>query len=264
MAEDTPLAFPPNRPAAPPPRKGQKAAVPRGRYKARGIVLHAMKYGDRKLIVRIFTAAYGRRSYVAKLSARNGSRGFYQPLSILDFDAWAGHSEMHNIEQPQLGVMLRHIPFDIVKSSIALFLSELLYRLIQEDEPDAGLYRFVEEAIAELDDMEEGVANFHLWFLVRMTEYMGYAPRDTYAPGYSLDYRNGLYTAEQPAHTLSMPPAEAALFHTLNDCRPDSLATIGLRREQRVALLERLIDLYGYHTDAIYGVNSLRVLSEIF
>lgn len=264
MAEETPRAFPPNVPAPPLPRKGQKANVPRGRYKARGIVLHAMKYGDRKLIVRIFTAAYGRRSYVAKLSVQNGTRGFFQPLFILDFDAWAGRSEMHNIEQPQLGVALSHIPFDIVKSSIALFLSELLYRLIQDDEPDPGLYRFVEEAITELDDMEEGVANFHLWFLVRLTEYMGYAPRDTYAPGYSLDYRNGLYTAEPPAHTLVMPPAEAALFHTLDACRPEGLGALGLAREQRVALLERLIDLYGYHTDAIYNVNSLRILSEIF
>lgn len=257
-------AFPAGVPAAAPPRKGQKAATPRGRYKARGIVLHSMKYGERKLIVHIFTAPYGRRSYIAKISAGNSGRGLYQPLFILDFDAWAGRGELHNIDQPQMAFCLSDMPFDIVKSTIALFLSELLYRLIKEGEPDPGLYRFVEESVAELDGMGEGVANFHLWFLVRLTEYMGYAPQDNYEPGRSLDYRNGIYTATPPAHTLVMPPAEATLFHTLNGCTAGDLAAVGLARGQRVSMLERLTDLYGFHTDAIYNVNSLRILSEIF
>lgn len=262
MAENS--AFPSGVPSQAPPAKGQKVPVPRGRYKARGIVLHSMKYGERKLIIHIFTAQYGRRSYITKLSANNNGRGLYQPLFILDFDAWAGRGELHNIEQPQMAFCLGDMPFDIVKSTIALFLSELLYRLIKEGEPDPGLYRFVEESIAELDGMGEGVANFHLWFLVRLTEYMGYAPRDNYEEGYSLDYRNGTYTSEPPLHTLVMPPAEATLFHTLNGCMADGLGEIGLAREQRVSMLERLTDLYGFHTDAIYSVNSLRILSEIF
>ena len=251
-------------PSQAPPAKGQKVPVPRGRYKARGIVLHSMKYGERKLIIHIFTAQYGRRSYITKLSANNNGRGLYQPLFILDFDAWAGRGELHNIEQPQMAFCLGDMPFDIVKSTIALFLSELLYRLIMEGEPDPGLYRFVEESVAELDGMGDGVANFHLWFLVRLTEYMGYAPRDNYEEGYSLDYRNGTYTSEPPLHTLVMPPAEATLFHSLSGCTADELAGIGLAREQRVSMLERLTDLYGFHTDAIYSVNSLRILSEIF
>lgn len=61
-----------------------------------------------------------------------------------------------------------------------------------------------------------------------------------------------------------MPTDEATLFHTLNGCTADALSAIGLAREQRVSMLERLTDLYGFHTDAIYNVNSLRILSEIF
>ena len=247
-----------------PPHKGQKMPVPRGRYKARGIVLHALKYGERQLIIHIFTARYGRLSYITKITPRNSSRSLYQPLFVLDFDAWSGRGELHHIEQPRMGLGLTDLPFDIVKSSIALFLSELLYRLIHEGEPDPALYRFVETSIARLDTLTQGVANFHLWFLVHLTRYMGYAPQDNYVEGYALDYRNGLYTPELPQHTLAMPPAEATLFHTLDNCTPDDLARIGLAREQRVSILERLTDLYGFHTDAIYSVNSLRILSEIF
>ena len=67
-----------------PPRKGQKVPVPRGRYKARGVVLHTLKYGERQLIIHIFTAEYGRRSYITKLSQRNNPRGLFQPLFVLE------------------------------------------------------------------------------------------------------------------------------------------------------------------------------------
>lgn len=251
-------------PMSAPPAKGQKIPIPRGRYKTRGIVLHSLKYGERQLIVHIFTARYGRHSYITKISPRGSGRSLYQPFFVLDFDAWAGRGELHHIEQPRMGFPLSDIPFDIVKSTIALFLSELLYRLIREDEPDPELYRFVEVSIARLDTLTEGVANFHLWFLVHLTRYMGYGPQDNYVEGYALDYRNGLYTPELPQHTLAMPPAEATLFHTFDHCTLDDLAAIGLARGQRVSMLERLTDLYGFHTDAIYSVNSLRILSEIF
>lgn len=246
-----------------PPRKGEKIPVPRGRYKARGVVLHSMKYGERKRIIHIFTREYGRQSYITTLT--NHGKGLFQPLFILDFDGWQGRGELHNIEQPAAAIPLREIPFDIVKSTIALFLSELLYRLIKDGEADPGLYEFVEGAITSLDGMTDGTANFHLWFLVRLTYYMGYEPEDNYLEGYALDYRNGTYVRpDLPSHTLIMPPADARLFHELMEADTEDLVCFKMAREQRVSLLERLIDLYGFHTEAIYGVNSLRILSEIF
>lgn len=249
-------------PASAPPPKGKKAVVPRGRYKTRGIVLHTLKYGERKLIAHIFTREYGRRSYITKITG--GGRSLYQPLFVLGFDAWAGRGELHNIEQPYTALQLVNIPFDIVKSTIALFLSELLYRLIREGERDEALYGFAEASVEALDKMEEGTANFHLWFLVQLTKYMGYAPQDNFQPGWSLDYRNGLYTPDPPAHMLFMPPAEAALFQAFSRAEVHAIGSVGLAREQRVALLEKLTDLYGFHTDSIYSVNSLRILSEVF
>ncbi len=245
------------------PGKGHKRRIPRGRYNVRGVVLHTLKYGDRKLIVHLLTAD-GRRSYITAVG--NGTRSLFQPLFILDLEATPGRGELHTIEQSQAAVVFGDIPFDIAKSAIALFLSELLYRLIKEGEADAGLYGFVEDAVAGLDLLREpaATANFHLWFLVQLSGRLGYAPRDNYKPGFSLDYRNGYYTAEPQSHTLVMRPDEAGLFRALSGSVPSDLHTIALDRHRRVAMLEKLVDLYGFHTDAIYSVNSLRILSEIF
>ncbi len=243
-------------------RKGEKQPAPRGRYKGRGIVLHAIKYGERKRIVHLLTRECGRQGYVC-LPGRD-ARAAFQPLTLLEFDAFHGRSDLHTLEQPVVGPALREIPFDIVKSTIALFLAEVLYRLIHEGEADESLYDFVEGAILALDRSEAGSANFHLWFLVRLTHHMGYAPQQEYRPGDRLDYRNGCYCSDPPAHTLTMPPDESALFHDLFEADPLTLSQIALSRERRVSLLERLIDLYGFHTEAIHSVNSLRILGEIF
>lgn len=248
-----------------PPAKGTpRKAIPTGRYKARGVVLHSVKYGERKAIVYMLTREFGRRSFITTVNS--GGRGVIQPLFILDFDGWAGRGELHSMERPALGVVLRNIPFDVVKSTISLFLSELLYRLIREEQADEQLYDFVERAVVSLDAMVNpaGAANFHLWFLVHLCRYMGYMPEDNHAAGSILDYRNGNYITTIPSHTLYMPADESALFHLFGGLGVDALGSVALGRSARVALLERITDMYGYHTDAIYHVNSLRILSEIF
>ncbi len=225
---------------------------------------------ERKLIVHIFTREYGRRSYITSPGGASPGhrvrRGLFQPLSILEFDGFSTRGELHHIEGPIIAQPLSEIPFDIVKSTIALFLSELLYRLIKEGEADPGLYDFVEGSITTLDGLDSSVAaNFHLWFLVQLTHYLGYSPQDNYAEGHALDYRAGLYiSSDELPHTLLMAPREAKLFYELTHATPAQLPDFALAREQRTTLLTALIDLYGFHTEAIYSVNSLRILSEIF
>lgn len=242
--------------------------VPRGRYKARGVVLHALKYGERKLIVHIFTREYGRRSYITSPGTSHTAtrRGMFQPLFILAFDGFSTRGELHHIEGPVVVRPLSEIPFDIVKSTIALFLAELLFRLIKEGQADPTLYDFVENSIAALDELDRtAAANFHLWFLVQLTHYLGYGPQDNYAEGFSLDYRNGLYVSPYSLlHTLLMNPREAKLFHEFSQCSLTELPDFALSRDQRTALLTALIDLYSFHSEAIHSVNSLRILSEIF
>lgn len=245
-------------------RQSQPRSIPSGRYKTRGVVLHSVKYGERKLIVYMLTRDFGRRSFITNIGS--GGRGVIQQLFILDFDGWAGRGELHSMDRPSQGEALRNIPFDVVKSTIALFLAELLYRLIQDEQADHELYDFVERTVMALDstDSSNASANFHLWFLVHLTRYMGYMPEDNYTTGAVLDYRNGQYITHMPQHTLYMPHAEAQLFHLLAGMSIDDLGSLPLGRTARVALLERLIDMYGYHTDAIHQVNSLRILAEVF
>ncbi len=63
-------------------------------------------------------------------------------------------------QEVRAGFVLQSLPFDVRKSTMALFMAEVLYRLVREyDEPNQALFDFVWNSVGALDSMDEGVAN---------------------------------------------------------------------------------------------------------
>ena len=139
-------------------------------YKARGIVLHTLKYGDSGMVVYLLTDSGGRQSYMVQgvRSARgHGSKlALFQPMFAVEFEGLeSSRMQMHRFREVRSGIVLQSLPFDVRKSTIALFMAEVLYRLVKECEPNQRLFDFVWGSVAALDALDEGVANFHLFAL---------------------------------------------------------------------------------------------------
>lgn len=238
-------------------------------YKARGIVLNSLKYGDSAMVVHLLTDALGRQSYMVQGVRSNRGRGsklaLFQPMFALEFEGLtSSRQQMHRFREVQSGIVLQRMPFDVRRSTIALFMAEVLYRLVKESEPDSQLFDFVWESIGALDRMEEGVANFHLWFLVNLSRFLGFYPGNEYTSGAWFDACEGSYTVQKPPHATVMTPENARLMNDFVECDVRCLAEIGLNRAQRSAFLEALLTYYGYHLDAIHAVQSVRILQEVF
>lgn len=239
-----------------------------GGYRERGVVLHTLKYNERQLIIHMLTRDHGRMSYITSLSRgqnlKTASRNIFQPLSVLEFEANSTHGSMHRLAQCEPSPMMQNLSFDVAKSSIALFISELLYRLVREPLDDQNLYGFVERSIIDLDNMEKGVANFHLWFLVHFAFFMGYSFPEKYHSGQWLDIKSGEHTSWQPMHTLRIAPEYAEILHRLNMVALTDVNSIALSRVERVPLLHALVDYYSYHCDTMNNVKSIGIMSELF
>ena len=238
-------------------------------YKGRGVVLHTLKYGDSSMVVQLLTDVGGRRSYMVQgiRSARGrGSKlALFQPMFALEFEGLESpHRRMDSFREIRSGVVLRTVPFDVRKSTIALFMAEVLYRLVKESEPNGPLFEFVWNSVAALDAMEEGVANFHLWFLSHLSRFLGFYPGNGYTAGDWFDIREGLYVATPPPHFASLSQEDARTLDTLISCDVADLPRVGLNRHQRVSFLQSLLVYYGYHLDAIHAVQSVRILQEVF
>ena len=136
------------------------------------------------MVVYLLTDAGGRRSYMVQgVRSRNG-RGsklaLFQPMFPVEFEG---------LESPRQQI----------------FMAEVLYRLVREyDEPNEALFDFVWNCVGALDSMDEGVANFHLWFLANLSRFLGFCPGNEYASGDWFDIREGLYTKTRPAHVSYM------------------------------------------------------------
>lgn len=238
-------------------------------YKARGIVLNCVKYGDKSLIVQMLTDTLGRQSYIVQgvgsAKGRGSKMALFQPLFALQFEGIISEkSELHRLKDTQSGIVLQTTPYDIRKSTIALFMAEVLYRLVGESEANNILFDFVWGSIEALDTIDEGVANFHLWFLANISRFLGFAPGNEYiADGY-FDMREGLYTPIRPSHDKFLNTEYSRLLNDLIECDVQYLGEIGLNRNQRVDMLLGLVDYYTVHLDSIRRVQSIHILRELF
>ncbi len=239
-------------------------------YKAKGIVLHTIKYGDSSLVAYLLTDTRGRQSYMVqgvRSTRGHGNKGaLLQPMFLLEFEgveSSRGGSEMHRIREMRAAVPLRTVPFDVRKSTVALFMAEMLYRLVREVEANSPLFDFVEEAVTALDTMEEGVANFHLWFMVALSRHLGFFPAGEWLKGSWFDIREGIFTPIQPKGAY-FTRENAVLLGALMDISPNDLAALPLNRTRRVDFLNSMLAYFDYHLEATRDIRSVDILREVF
>lgn len=239
-------------------------------YKGRGIVLHTLKYGDSSMIVYLLTDVGGRRSYMVQgirsRTGRGSKQALFQPVFPVEFEGLepSQAQRMHRFREVRSGFLLQGIPFDVRKSTMAIFMAEVIYRLVRESERNEALFEFVWNSVAALDRMQEGVANFHLWFLAHLSRLLGFCPGNDYAEGAWFDIKEGLYTPAAPPHTLVLAQDEARTLDRLLRCTLLELPAVGLNRTQRVGFLNAMLTYFGYHLDSINAVQSVRILREVF
>jgi DNA repair protein RecO (recombination protein O) len=237
--------------------------------KLTAIVLYAKKYRESSLLVYAYTDLFGRQAYIAN-GVRSGKNragmACFQPLTLLDAVVYRNpKSELQRLREYRLLQPLHNIPLSMAKSALALFISEVLYKTVREQEPNAGLFRFLTRAILDLDALEQGVPNFHLYFLVQLNRYLGYAPGNRYAP--ETPYFDGLageFTPERPAHDLFFDPQQTQLLAALLDSRPDSLAHLALHHDQRNRFVDNMLRFLNHHFDTPVAVRSAAVLRDLF
>lgn len=148
--------------------------------KTNGIVLNYLKYGDSSIIARVFTEELGFGSYIVNsIRSANSKRsiGHFQPFSILELVLYVKETrELQRISDFKNHLALHEIHQNFKKSSITLFLTEILSRLLQsEQSPNSPLYKFLFDSIVAFDKLKEGTENFHLQFLLKIASHLGFA-----------------------------------------------------------------------------------------
>lgn len=237
--------------------------------KTRGIVLHSLKYSDSATIVSIYTRQFGRVSYMVYGANKKKSAcrpALLQPLSVLELEvAHQPGREMQRVKEMRAVHSFEEIPFQPVKNALALFLSELLFRVLRQTEPDEELYDFLEFSVLSLDACSNGLADFHLVFLLKLTRYLGCEPNAEQETRGYFDMLNGVFCLQRPLHAHYLLPDVAADLHQLLCVDYGCLAELPrFSRKRRNELLENVLEYYRLHVPDFNGVHSLEVLQSLF
>ncbi len=236
--------------------------------KTNGIVLHTVKYGENSMIATMYTDQFGRLSFVvhAARGVKPGNRNsLIQALFLVELEIYYKQNRsIQRIKEIRLLCPWLDIPYRINKSVQAMFLAEVLYRILQEEERNDMLFNFIESSLRCFDNLEQGSANFHIWFLSRLTEFLGIKPQTYQSTGGWFDLRSGIMSDREPLHSDYLSREISELFLYLVGLPASGLPDVRISREQRIRLLEGLLNYLHLHFDGFGNIRSLEVLKEVF
>jgi len=236
--------------------------------KTRAVVLHCTEYAEASLIVKAYTAENGMQSFlvngVRKSKARYAAN-LFQPLSIIEVVAYIKKpGGLHRVSDVSASPALSNIPYDIVKTTMAIFLGEVLYRSIKEEEINPELFTFIDHAVQILDVHHETVSRFHLCFMLQLSRFLGFFPSGKYdAVTPWFDLKEGTFQEHRPNHPYFLDPILSERFYALLSISLEDVSEIKLTAQQRKSILEALIGYYELHHTQGSRIKSHEILNEV-
>lgn len=234
----------------------------------RGLVFHVSRYSDSSGIVRIFTEQTGLQSFIVRsLFSRNAriKPALFGHLTLLDLvvDNKPGRS-LQYIREASLNRPFHEITDDMVRSSILLFINEVLYKSVREEEANQSLFDFIENSLQYLNDPDIPVNSFHLLFLVRLSEHLGFGTTHSLTgEGDHFDMLAGLPDVNDPGHSYVIMGESLKLLKEISLMDYPALLNLSAPRTVRLELLNSLLDFFRIHLPEMAELKSVKVLHEI-
>jgi len=232
----------------------------------KAIVINTIKYGDTSLIATCYTEKRGLKTYMLKgvLKAKKAKvkPAYFQPLTQLNLTA--NHNTkgtLNSIREVEVINFYNAIYSDIKKQSITLFLSEILYYSIKEEEQNTSLFNYLEASLLWLD-AHEGVSNFHLLFLLNLTKHLGFYPEIKNIDFSYFDLLEGKFTNTYKLNTIS--GEKITQFKKLLGINFDVIEQVNFSGTNRQDVLSILIKYFEFHIEGFKKPKSLNVLKSVF
>ncbi|MEA3461516.1 MAG: DNA repair protein RecO [Bacteroidota bacterium] len=237
--------------------------------KTRGIVLHTTKYGESSLVTHCYTEQAGRQTFMVKgvrKSKKQNRANLFQPLFILDFEVYhKDNREIQLVKEVTRAIPLNSIPFDITKSTQAIFMAEVLYRVVKEEESNPMLASFLISTIQYLDTMEDASPDFHIIFMFQLSRHLGFYPQNNYGEErIFFNLVSGQFKTQfgDPEIYLDQGVSELWNRYMLTDIQ--SVKEEGFNGTQRKNILDNLVRFFKLHVTGMGDIRSLEILHAFF
>lgn len=233
--------------------------------KTKAIVFSAIRYQEKSLIVKCFTEQAGIKNYFIRnafsKTKNSQNRVYFQPLTMLVIEA--DHKNKPGLEYIKNINLLhpyRSLNIDYVKNTIAIFLAEFLANSIKEEDANLQLFQFIETAFLWYDN-HEGTANFHLYFILELSKYLGFYFDDSNENAFYFNAKEGVFVNQFSVECFN--EEETHLLRKLMKFKLSDNEKYFNSSERR-NLLKLLVFYFQMHISHFKEPNSLNVLIEVF
>ncbi len=232
------------------------------------LVISSIKYGDSSLITTCFTKSFGLKSYLLKgiLKSKKSKlrKGLFQSFNLIFLISNHRKKEGLNfINEARINIPINTIHRSIFKSSVVMFLSEVLKNVLNEEkEKNEELYDFLESIIIWFDSNNFN-PNFHLKFLIDLTKYMGFYPNTSNYDYSYFDLNNGSFSNKFNSENLILGD-DLKGFRSLLMLNLDQIEILNLNNKTRKNLLNQIMTYYCIHLQYFNPPKSIKVLNDVF
>ena len=233
----------------------------------RGIVIRNVKYSESSVISKIYTRTLGMQSYM--IQGIHGAKAAIKPsllqaMTLLDLVAYHNKlKDLHRLKEARPAPVLESLPFDVNKSSIGLFMSEIIYKTIREEEPNEPLFDFIEECIIYLDESETTQPLLPVFFMLELSKHLGFYPHNNIdEDNYYFHLKEGYFSPNSGIENEVISPPHSKYLSLLLECTLETLKDLHIPKTSRQILLENLCTYYSLHIEGFSHVKSLQVLTS--
>lgn len=236
--------------------------------KTQGIVLKNTRYSDSSVISKIYTRQLGIQTYMINgvYSPKAAIKpSLLQPLSLLEMVVYNNPvKNIQRIKEAKSQPPLQHLHFDVVKSAIGMYMAELIYRTVKEEEPNENLYDFLENIILRIDNSEESLALWPLYFTLHFTQWLGFFPNNNWSlDNIYFSIEEGSFMPIMQSQALFIEPPYSGYLSRILSTKIDALSDEEIPKASRLHLLDRMMDYYKVHLSDFSTLKSLSVLSSL-
>jgi len=147
----------------------------------KGIILRVIKYRETSIIVNIYTEELGLNSFIVnsvRAAKAKYKIGYFELLNLVELTAYHKPGRaIDRISEIKAAPPIHNIRQDIYKSTICLFIAEVLNKCIIEQDKNQPLFNYLYKAILTLEFAEQN-NSFHLQFMLKLTKYLGFGIHD--------------------------------------------------------------------------------------
>ncbi len=235
------------------------------RISDKAILLQAIKHGDKKYILKLYTLTNGLITAFVVVGSSPKSKlktSALLPLTLLDVElVIKENNDVHQLNEASCYYITTTINTSLNKLSIAQFVNEALIKTLKEQSANQHLYHFIETCIKFLNTSQSNFTNLHLYFLIELTKYLGIEPQNNYdQKNCFFDCREGQFTNYSLAYPFGLNAEESFLlaeFLKINSLK------FNINNSQRQQLLNFLLTYYSHHIPGFSNLKSLAVLQEV-